>query len=466
MRSGPRGPGFADPARTAPETNYMLQPSGKDGPAHSSPRRGIPGPIPRDGNLRSFPRTQQLALRSKMKSLRDVVPQLFSAQHDGSRWESKSILDPICGVWRGMHHQRRDLAAATALLQLQADSEGIELAWITIKPDIKPGSSSTYVDRTLRAFDALLREMRGLRGAWRRFVGTLTVTISAAGTPAWAAHPHLHVIAPTALADWIRNRWGAAELAVGLPADTRPDGEQRTHPTVHIEPIKPGPASMARLVRYLMQARWTNLSPEGDSHSLGAVAREGSRKVSRGNGKMGWAWLNAWRETVVAIWKSGVNVGLVSHGNLKHDAKDLVRMLELTQRTSSEDVETVVKTVLELQPHMRHADDFPLALLRHRDAEQRIRIDAAREDIRTHGGIHRPLLPGPARAAALSAVALVSPRGDCVHPWETSAPFPVIADVRGCPVDVVVPRARSPPPQRLVLALPMALNRLLGTTTT
>lgn len=380
-----------------------------------------------------------------MKTLRTLVPQLFSAQHDGSLWESKFTLDPIRGIWREMHRQRRDLAAAVALLWIQATSEGVELSWITIKPDIEPGNRASYVNRTLRALDALLRELRGLRGPWRRFIGTIAVTISGAGTPAWAAHPHLHLIAPTALADWIRNRWEDAEVAVGLPLDTRPISDQRTHPTVLIEPLQPGPASLTRLVRYLMQARWTRLSSHRNSHPLGAIGREGSRMVSRGHQSMGWAWLNTWRETVVAIWESGVNIGLISHRSLKHDAEDLVRMLDLTSQTSVEDVETVVSAVLNLQPHMRHADDLPLALYRRRAAENRARIDMARCAIRTSGGFNHSILPGPARAVALSLAALVPPRENRVHQRTTSAPIPVSTGGLRALTFAVVPRARSPP---------------------
>lgn len=431
----------------------MHQSSGNDGPAHSSPRRGITGPSPRSGSVRGFPRSQQSALRFVMKTLRLLVPQLFWAQHDGALWESKLILDPIYGIWRGLHQQRRKLASAVPVLWIQAASEGVELSWITIKPDIEPGSKATYVDQTLRALDAVLHDIRTLRGPWGRCVGTIAVTISAAGTAAWAAHPHLHLVAPTALAEWIRGLWEAAEHAVGLPKDTRPDGEQKTHPTVQIKPIEPGLASLSRIVRYLLQARWINLSPDKLSHPLGAVGREGSRMVSQGDAKKGWAWLGAWRDTVVAIYGSGVSIGLTMHGRLKQDAEELVRELELTQRTSSKDVETVVNTVLGLQPFMEHAEDLPLALIRHKDAEQRILIDIARDRIRMHGGFNQTLLPGPARAVALSSVALVSPREDRVHLRETSASFPV----SGCALegdDVVVPRARSPPHLHFVLALP------------
>lgn len=437
----------------------MHQSSGNDGPAHSSPRRGITGLSPRSGSVRGFPRSQQSALRFVMKTLRQLVPQLFWAQHDGALWESKSVLDPIRGIWRGVHHQRRDLAAAVALLWIQAASEDVSLSFITIKPDIKPGSKSTYVTQTLRALNSLLRDIRGTRGAWRRFVGTITVTISAAGTPAWAAHPHLHLIAPTALVEMIRSNWEAAAEAAGLPADTRPDGEQRTHPAVKAERIMPGSASLARLVRYLLQARWTNLSPEKASHPLGAIAREGSRMVSRGDKKKGWAWLSAWRDSVVAIKKSRVKVGLDSHRSLKHDADDLVRILELTQRTSSGDVESVINAVLDLQPHMRSAEDLPLALLRREDAEQRTGTEVARTDFSTNGGIRWSFTPGTAPTADLSAAPLVSTRGNHVHSWETSAPLPVTAGTSEGPGNVVVPRARSPPSLHLVPVLPTTLVR-------
>src|SRR5699024_1550979 len=209
-----------------------------------------------------------------------------------------------------------------ALLWIQAASEGVSLSFITIKPDIGPGSKSTYVTPTLRALNSLLRDIRSTRGAWRRFVGTIAVTISAAGTPAWAAHPHLHLIAPTARVEMIRSNWDSAAIAAGLPADTRPDDEQRTHPAVKAERITPGSASLARIVRYLLQARWTDLSPNKASHPLGAIAREGSRMVSRGEKKRCGAWLSGWRDSVVAIKKSRVQVGLDSHRSLKRDAED------------------------------------------------------------------------------------------------------------------------------------------------
>lgn len=353
-----------------------------------------------------------------------------------------------------MPYQRRDLAASVALLWIQTDSEGHELSWITIKPDIKPGNKADYVDRTLRALDAVLREIRTLDGPWSRFVGTISVTISAAGSPSWAAHPHLHLIAPTAIAEWIKGLWESAEEAVGLPVDSRPKSEQRTHPVVQVKPIEPGPASLSHLARYLQQARWTNLSPKRASHPLGAIARTGSRMVSEGNGKAGWAWLDAWRETVVAIWNSGVSVGLKSHRRLKQDAEDLVQQLELAQRSSSEDVQTVVSTVLGLRPFMGNAEALPLALVRHRDAEKRSLIDAARDQIRQHGGINRPFFPGPARAASLSVLALVPPRKDRVHLQEASASLPVRTGAPEDPVYAVVPCARPPPHLHVVLAFP------------
>ena len=299
------------------------------------------------------------------------IPSLRFAAWVQAPFRSRSILDPNDGAWRGSHTARLHTVIALTVLAMQALSAGVPLSFVTVAPSIPRDGATGWVVPSLDALDDLVTKTlrplgrKSAGSAWGRFVGTLTVAMGGAAEDAWAARPHLHLVLPTVLVPLIEEEWAELSAERGLPRGPL------DRPAVHAQPLGGSVRDIVARGLYLMRASWV-LPTVSAAQPLAAVARQASRAAARGD-RSGWVALGRWAATVTAIRaamrrRPALKLGLVTSRRLRDDARDVARILDLESRTAVAEMEHVAGEVLALQPHLRHADDLPLAIQRLRAA--------------------------------------------------------------------------------------------------